>query len=147
MAKDQIYLNFFVSIDLELSFREPVLPQIVKSLQIIDDNVYGIKNNSYLCSGIIKLKFMPEIFRFYGFSFFFYSREHEPIHVHVEGNGGFAKFDWDGQNFVLKEQHCIKARDLKKITEVVDVNKDLIVKFWNEKFGYEDENNKDMVRR
>ncbi|MCQ2171825.1 MAG: DUF4160 domain-containing protein [Bacteroidales bacterium] len=32
---------------------------------------------------------MPEIFRFYGFSFFFYSREHEPIHVHVEGNGGY----------------------------------------------------------
>ena len=63
---------------------------------------------------------MPEIFRFYGFSFFFYSREHEPIHVHVEGNGGFAKFDWDGQNFVLKEQHCIKAKDLKKITEIID---------------------------
>lgn len=34
-------------------------------------NLLGIKNNSYLCSGIIKLKFMPEIFRFYGFSFFF----------------------------------------------------------------------------
>ena len=93
------------------------------------------------------MKFMPEIFRFYGFSFFFYSKEHEPIHIHVEGNGGFAKYDWDGQNFVLKEQHCIKARDLKKITEVIDANKDLIVKFWNEKFGYEYENNKDMVRR
>ena len=36
---------------------------------------------------------MPEVFRFYGFSFFFYSREHEPIHVHVEGNGGMTKFD------------------------------------------------------
>ena len=36
---------------------------------------------------------MPEIFRFFGFSFFFYSREHEPIHVHVEGNGGYAVYD------------------------------------------------------
>ena len=63
----------------------------------------GIKNNSYICSGIIKLKFMPEIFRFYGYSFFFYSREHEPIHVHVEGN--------------------------------------------HEKFGTENENNEDLVRR
>lgn len=35
---------------------------------------------------------MPEIFRFYGFSFFFYSKEHEPLHVHVEGNGGMAIF-------------------------------------------------------
>ena len=90
---------------------------------------------------------MPEIFRFYGFSFFFYSREHEPIHVHVEGNGGFAKFDWDGRNFVLKERYHIKAGDLKKIIEVIDDNKDLIVKFWNEKFGVEDENNEDLVQR
>ncbi|MDD6553438.1 MAG: DUF4160 domain-containing protein [Prevotellaceae bacterium] len=43
---------------------------------------------------------MPEIFRFFRFSFFFYSKEHEPIHVHVEGASGFAKFDYDGQNFV-----------------------------------------------
>ena len=90
---------------------------------------------------------MPEIFRFYGFSFFFYSREHEPIHVHVEVNGGYAKYDWDGQNFVLKEQHCIKANNLRKITAVVNDNKDLIVKFWNEKFGTENENNEDLVRR
>ena len=34
---------------------------------------------------------MPEVFRFFGFSFFFYSKEHEPVHVHVEGNGGMAK--------------------------------------------------------
>ncbi|MBP1541684.1 MAG: DUF4160 domain-containing protein, partial [Prevotella sp.] len=27
---------------------------------------------------------MPEVFRFFGFSFFFYSKEHEPVHVHVE---------------------------------------------------------------
>ena len=33
---------------------------------------------------------MPEVFRFYGFSFFFFSREHEALHIHVEGNGGMA---------------------------------------------------------
>jgi len=90
---------------------------------------------------------MPEIFRFCGFSFFFYSREHYPIHVHVEGNGGFAKFDWDGHDFVLKEQHCIKLKDLKRIEKIIGENRDLIVKFWNEKFGFEDENNEDLVRR
>lgn len=37
---------------------------------------------------------MPEVFRFFGFSFFFYSKEHEPLHIHVEGNGGMAKFEW-----------------------------------------------------
>lgn len=44
---------------------------------------------------------MPEIFRFFGYSFFFYSQEHEPLHVHVEGNGGHAKFNWDGDHFSL----------------------------------------------
>lgn len=46
---------------------------------------------------------MPEIFRFFGFSFFFYSKEHEPPHVHVEGANGQVVFDWDGEKFVLRE--------------------------------------------
>lgn len=57
---------------------------------------------------------MPEIFRFFGFSFFFYSKEHEPLHIHVEGNGGMAKFEWDGKNFVLAEKQNIKAGTSKK---------------------------------
>ena len=63
---------------------------------------------------------MPEVFRVYGYSFFFYSREHYPIHIHVEGKGGFAKFDWDGRSFVLKEQCRIKSGDLRKIAEVIE---------------------------
>lgn len=43
----------------------------------------GIENNTYIC--VENLNYMPEIFRFFGFSFFFYSREHEPLHIHVEG--------------------------------------------------------------
>ena len=27
---------------------------------------------------------MPKIFEYFGYVFFFYSNEHEPIHVHVE---------------------------------------------------------------
>ena len=51
---------------------------------------------------------MPEIFRFYGFSFFFYSREHEPIHVHVEGAEGFAKYNYDGNNICFSYQQRIE---------------------------------------
>ncbi len=65
---------------------------------------------------------MPEVFRFFGFSFFFYSREHEPPHIHVEGNGGMAKFDWDGEEFVQVEKTGIKANDFKKIKKMVDDN-------------------------
>lgn len=56
---------------------------------------------------------MPEVFRFLGFSFFFYSKEHEP--VHVEGNSGMAKFVWNGSEFTLLIKEKIKANDLKKI--------------------------------
>ena len=79
---------------------------------------------------------MPEVFRFFGFSFFFYSREPEPIHVHVEGNGGMAKYDWDGNEFVLREKMNIKANDMKKIKAVIDENADLIIKHWNTHFNH-----------
>lgn len=46
---------------------------------------------------------MPEIFRAFGFSFMFFSREHEPIHVRVVGKDGMAKYVWDGNEFVFYE--------------------------------------------
>lgn len=76
---------------------------------------------------------MPEIFRFYGF--FFYSKEHEPLHVHVEGNGGCAKFDLVEENFVLVEKINIKSNDMKRIKEVIEENKDIIICRWNEYFN------------
>lgn len=77
---------------------------------------------------------MPEIFRFFGYSFFFYSREHEPIHVHVEGNDGYAVYDLLGEEFKLREKHCIKVSDQKKIENVIADNKDIIIKRWKEHF-------------
>ena len=35
---------------------------------------------------------MPKIFSEYGYSFFFYSNEHRPIHVHVRHGSGEAVF-------------------------------------------------------
>jgi len=78
---------------------------------------------------------MPEVFRFFGFSFFFYSREHEPPHIHVEGNGAMAKFVWDGREFVLTEKQGIKAGDFRKVKAVIDENADIVIKRWNEYFN------------
>lgn len=82
---------------------------------------------------------MPEIFRFYGFSFFFYSREHEPPHVHVEGTEGIAIFDLNGEKFILREKHKIKNNDLKRIALVIDENADIILNRWKSYFGKEAE--------
>ena len=81
---------------------------------------------------------MPEVFRFFGYSFFFYSREHEPLHIHVEGNGGIAKFEWNETEFILKELQGIKVSDLKKIEKVINDNADIIIHRWNEHFNKED---------
>ena len=77
---------------------------------------------------------MPELFRFFGYSFFFYSREHEPIHVHVEGYDGYAKYVLAEDAFVLKETHGIKASDRKKIELTIKENKDIIIARWKEYF-------------
>jgi hypothetical protein len=38
---------------------------------------------------------MPELFRFFGMKFFFFSLEHLPMHIHVRNADGTAKFEVD----------------------------------------------------
>lgn len=97
----------------------------------------GIENNTYFCGYHLNKQIMPEIFRAFGFSFLFFSHEHDPIHVHVIGKYGNAKYIWDGKEFVFYEQYNIKANDLKKIKMMIDENSDLIIKYWNRYFGKE----------
>jgi hypothetical protein len=78
---------------------------------------------------------MPELFRMYGFLFMFFSHEHEPMHVHVIGNEGEAKFSWNGDRFVLEESRNVKHNDLRRIKDVISNNSDIIVKRWEELFG------------
>lgn len=44
----------------------------------------------------------------------------------------------NGANFVLRERHNIKASDLKRIVTVIDENKDLIIKYWDNYFNKKD---------
>ena len=82
---------------------------------------------------------MPEVFRLFGFSFFFYANDHEPIHIHVEGKGGIAKFVWNDGNFTLMEGIGIKASDLRKISEAINDNKEVIVDYWIKFFNSDKE--------
>lgn len=79
---------------------------------------------------------MPEVYRNFGFLFFFYSREHEPIHIHVEGEEGLLIYDLIEDQFVLREKKGkIKASSKRKIEESLIENKQLIIDKWNEYFG------------
>lgn len=53
---------------------------------------------------------MPKIFEYFGFIFYFYSNEHEPIHVHVIHGGKESIFDLIMMNGVLID---IRIREKK----------------------------------
>ena len=79
---------------------------------------------------------MPVIFRYKGIRFFFYSNEgdpREPIHVHLEGADGDAKF-WVQPSVTLVESHGFDARALREFKRVIEDNEDLIERAWNEHF-------------
>ena len=46
---------------------------------------------------------MPKIFEYFGFIFFFYSNEHEPIHVHVKHEDKESVFELIIMNGELQE--------------------------------------------
>ncbi len=80
---------------------------------------------------------MPVIFRYKGYRFFFYSNEgspREPIHVHVRGSKGEAKF-WLSPMVNLARSDGLDAGSLRELAEVVEQNADLIERAWNEYFG------------
>lgn len=77
---------------------------------------------------------MPEVFRKFGFVFFFYANEGmEPIHIHVRKAGGFAKF-WI-EPVELDFAQGLKTQDLTKAEELILDNLELIKRNWNEVFG------------
>ena len=77
---------------------------------------------------------MPKIFEKDGFKFFFYSNEHEPIHVHVWLAGGEAIFLVTGDDVELRESFNMKVGDLSRARQMVVDNRVLIQEKWYEFF-------------
>jgi hypothetical protein len=78
---------------------------------------------------------VPRVFKKDGFRFFFYSNEHEPIHVHVQYAGGEAAF-LIGATVELRESQRIKVNDLARAEKLAEENKALIIETWNEHFKH-----------
>ena len=72
---------------------------------------------------------------YFGLRFYFYSREHEPMHVHVKSADGKAKFDILPDGIVLVYNKGLKPKDIKCAEMVLEENKDLAIAKWNEYFG------------
>ena len=90
---------------------------------------------------------MPEILRIFGMRFYFYSREHEPIHVHVKNADGKAKFDILPEGVILVKNEGMKTKDIKAAEMVLEENKELAIAEWNEYFGgsVQNEDNENLV--
>ncbi|MBC7890593.1 MAG: DUF4160 domain-containing protein [Sphingobacteriaceae bacterium] len=75
---------------------------------------------------------MPELFRFFGLRFAFFSNDHPPIHVNVRGSDGSAKFEVSP--VLLIENKGLKPKDLKLAEALILENEDLIINRWNDFF-------------
>jgi hypothetical protein len=80
---------------------------------------------------------MPTVFRERGFRFFFYSNEGSPreqVHIHVEKVDMEAKF-WLEPEVRVAYNDGYDARILRQLLEIVEANRDLTERVWNEFFG------------
>ncbi|MBQ7252176.1 MAG: DUF4160 domain-containing protein [Kiritimatiellae bacterium] len=76
---------------------------------------------------------MPTILNQDGYRFYFFSNEHEPIHVHVQFGAGRAKFDIS-EGVRLLESRGMKVQELRKAQDLAEENVELLRRTWHECF-------------
>lgn len=80
---------------------------------------------------------MPVIFRYKGYRFLFFSNEGdplEPIHIHVQKGERSAKF-WIEPDIYLAESYGFSSSELNECVILIEKNRELIARYWNEHFG------------
>ena len=71
---------------------------------------------------------MPVVFRWNGYSFFFYSNEgdpREPVHIHVRKADGIAKF-WIHPRVSVADNIGFSARELRELSVQIEKEKSTI---------------------
>lgn len=72
---------------------------------------------------------MPTVFELFGIRYFFYSGDHEPIHIHLENGDGRAKVIIEPE-IVVEYNQGIKQKDLKKALVMIENYKEEIIESW-----------------
>ena len=70
---------------------------------------------------------MPTLLILFGLRFYFYTRDHEPMHIHVESSDGIAK--------LLIENNGLKPKDLKLAESILEENLENFRESWMKVFG------------
>ncbi len=76
----------------------------------------------------------PTVFREGPFRFFFFSREEERMHIHVQSGDGEAKF-WIEPEIELARNYELSDQDLKRALELIVGHEQEIRDAWTRHFG------------
>lgn len=77
---------------------------------------------------------MPTIFEIFGLRFYFYSDDHEPVHIHVTKGDDEAKIELAPEIKVVYN-HGLKVRDLKRALQLAEMYREEIENKWYEYFS------------
>ena len=76
---------------------------------------------------------MPTVLRKEGFRFFFYSNDHEPVHIHVEKEDHTAKFLLEPVQLIRSKG--FNANEISNIRKLVIQEQHNFKQYWNEYFN------------
>jgi hypothetical protein len=75
---------------------------------------------------------MPTVSIIDGFRFYFYSNEHEPIHIHIEKDNGTLKIELETLKIVYSIN--IKKSDIQRALKITKDNRGKFMEAWYEYF-------------
>ena len=75
---------------------------------------------------------MPTLFILFGYRFFFWSNDHEPIPVHIAKGDSEAKYNVE--TLELVENFGFRKNELRMIESIIDENQSIIIERWKEFF-------------
>jgi len=104
--------------------------------------VWTFGNKSVTLSPRKQEKDMPDIYRYFGFVFFFHSNEHDPIHVHVQHDHKESVFDIIMEEGKVREVNVrekkgvppLSLKDQRVAEQFVRVYADNIIDKWTNFF-------------
>ena len=75
---------------------------------------------------------MPTLLILFGLRFYFYLREHTPIHIHVESGDGEAKFEIENEVKLIYNRG-LKIKDLRLAESIIEENRENFIDQWKKK--------------
>ena len=77
---------------------------------------------------------MPTLLILFGLRFYFYANDHQPIHIHVEGADGEAKFELENEVKLIYNKG-LKNKDLRLAESIIEENRENFIEQWKNMFS------------